>query len=87
MDDNIRHDEKTSPTSRNLFKSCIRGIEVLDKKDRIKVLQYIKEDLEVKIHEHADGCRVILDDIPPEDLRLLSMFIGSLVDSIPDLDL
>jgi len=87
MDDDIRHDEKTSPTSRNLFKSCIRGIEVLDKKDRIKVLQYIKEDLEVKIHEHADGCRVILDDMSQEDLRFLSMFIRSLVDSIPDLDL
>ena len=87
MDDNIRHDEKTPPASRNLFESCIRGIEVLDKKDRIKVLQYIKEDLEVKIHEHADGCRVILDDMSQEDLRFLSMFIGSLVDSIPDLDL
>lgn len=54
-----------------------QAVDDLGKQDRLRVLRLLK-NLDVKICEHGDGCRVDLDRLTKEQRRLLCNLVESL---------
>lgn len=61
-----------------LFRSIQSILEVLHRKEKLKLLDYINS-LEVKIYEHGDGTRINLSSLPTEDLILIRAYMRTLM--------
>jgi len=58
--------------------NLIKAIEIMQKKEKLKILKYLNEETDVKIFEHADGSRINLDTIDNTDLELFMNFVNKI---------
>jgi len=58
----------------NKLKYIFNQIDNLEYKDRIKILRNLRDE-GLKIHQHADGCRINLTDVPTYIIKDLYEFI------------
>jgi hypothetical protein len=74
--------EEKSPTPPDLFElslsELIDHIQDFPKAQRLEVLEYLVEDGDIRITEHADGCRVNLDKMTEEQLRQFKFFLTTI---------
>ena len=57
----------------------INQVNKLTLEQRIELLQYLME-VNVKLHQHADGCRINLDNVPQEHIKIIYNMMKKFLD-------